>query len=290
MMPPLDDGILLPVQGGKSLSGKDLHMQADNELNGLPCDNISSKNDRYSEMTVMYWAWKNLKKLYPDVKYVGLFHYRRFFAFRNIPFTRFINKTESDIKSYRVNYQEVRRILESGRIILHQKSVFPVSIMTQYCLCYASEDYRTTKEVIRTKFPDYYDDFVTVMEHSNKGSLYNMFVMKYEDFGKYCEWLFAVMSEVEQLVPYHEYNSQQKRCLGAITERLMDVYVRKNKLKPSYTSIYFYDDSCMRAGYAWRFFAFVWRAAETLQTNLLFMICGISLSRLKAAIKKLLSR
>ena len=178
---------MLSVHGGKALSNSDLGLQNDNELNGLPCDNISNKNDSYCELTVVYWAWKNLRKLYPDVKYVGLFHYRRFFAFHNVPFTCFIKKSESDIESYKVNYQEVARILESGRIILPQKLVFPFSLMTQYCLCCVSEDYRRTKEVIRTKFPDYYDDFIKVMEQSNKGSLYNMFVMKYEDFEKYCE-------------------------------------------------------------------------------------------------------
>ena len=49
----------------------------------------------------MYWAWKNLKKLYPDVKYVGLYHYRRFFALRNTYFSCEFDVPESDIENYR---------------------------------------------------------------------------------------------------------------------------------------------------------------------------------------------
>ena len=92
---------MLPVQTGKSISDVSLNIQADNEINGQPCDNISSKNEGYSELTAMYWAWKNLKKLYPDVKYVGLYHYRRFFALRNTYFSCEFDVPESDIENYR---------------------------------------------------------------------------------------------------------------------------------------------------------------------------------------------
>ena len=293
-MPPLDDGILLPVQGGKALSKIDLGFQADNELNGQPCDNISEKNDSYSEMSVMYWAWKNLKRLYPDVKYVGLSHYRRFFAFRNVPFTDSIWKSESDIESYRINPQKVISILESGRIILPKKKVYPYSLMTDFCVCHVSDDYRTTREIIRTKFPDYYDDFITVMEHNNKMSHYNMFIMKYEDFEKYCEWLFAVMSEVESLIPYQHYNRQQKRILGSITERLLNVYVRKNKLKPAYSCVYFYDKNKKQKGFfksiLWAFSAFVCHGVEKLYDNFSFIISTSNLSGLKKNVRKLFSR
>ncbi len=289
-MPPLDDGILLPVQGGKAISQYDLGFQADNEVNGQPCDNISGKNDSYSEMSVMYWAWKNLKRLYPDVKYVGLSHYRRFFAFRNVPFSESIERAESDIESYRINPREVISILESGRIIIPKKKNYPYSLMIDFSVCHVSDDYKTTREVIRTKFPDYYDDFITVMEHNNKMSHYNMFIMKYEDFEKYCEWVFAVMSEVESLIPYQHYNRQQKRILGSITERLLNVYVRKNKLKPVYSSVYFYDKDVKPGGFLRRFGKFIFCVAKTLRNNLLFMILTSNSINLKRRIKNLFSR
>ena len=37
-------------------------------------DNISAKNCYYSELTGLYWVWKNVK----DPDYVGVCHYRRY--------------------------------------------------------------------------------------------------------------------------------------------------------------------------------------------------------------------
>ncbi|GBR74728.1 protein DUF4422, partial [Candidatus Termititenax aidoneus] len=71
--PPND--IFLPIHCGKALSNLDLGIQGDDTG-----DNISAKNKNFCELTGLYWAWKNLKKLYPNVEYVGLCHYRRYLA------------------------------------------------------------------------------------------------------------------------------------------------------------------------------------------------------------------
>lgn len=39
-------------------------------------DNISEKRGRFCELTVQYWAWKNV-----DADYYGLCHYRRYLSF-----------------------------------------------------------------------------------------------------------------------------------------------------------------------------------------------------------------
>ena len=39
-------------------------------------DNISEKRESFSELTVMYWAWKNV-----EADYYGLCHYRRYLSF-----------------------------------------------------------------------------------------------------------------------------------------------------------------------------------------------------------------
>ncbi|MBQ3455850.1 MAG: DUF4422 domain-containing protein [Synergistaceae bacterium] len=271
-VPPLDDGILLPVQTGKSISDVSLNIQADNEINGQPCDNISSKNEGYSELTAMYWAWKNLKKLYPDVKYVGLYHYRRFFALRNTYFSCEFDVPESDIENYRVDSQKVIKILESGKIILPEQMTFPFSVSTQYCVCHVSDDYRTIKEIIKTKFPDYYDDFLRVMEFSNKCFFYNIFIMKYEDFTKYCEWLFPVLFEIEAAVNTQHYSTYQKRVPAFIAERLFNVYIRKNNIKPAYFPILKYDCNAEHKDALTRLKQFIRRIRTDFRYSLLFTI------------------
>lgn len=71
------DSIFLPIQAGKAVSGFDLGIQGDDTGWG---DNISIKNPTFSEFTAWYWAWKNIKIVYPNIEYIGLAHYRRFFA------------------------------------------------------------------------------------------------------------------------------------------------------------------------------------------------------------------
>ena len=243
-IPYTEDGIMFPIQAGKAVSDTDLHIQGDNELDGHPCDNISGKNPSYSELTALYWTWKNLKKLYPDVKYVGWTHYRRFFAFDERRILRdIISKPASAIKDYRVNAAKVTRILEGGKIILAKKVCLGLPIDLHYWRCHHGKDYRTLKRIIKEKFPDYYDSFIRIMELNNKISLYCMFVMKYEDFENYCGWLFSVLSEAEKEVPYQNYSPYQKRVFAFMAERLLNVYVAKNNLKPEYFNVYLYDNS-----------------------------------------------
>ena len=80
---PKDD-IFLPIQVGAAISDVDLDMQRDDSINGKICDNISEKNKNYCELTAMYWAWKNIKEIYPNIDYIGLNHYRRYFDFKKI--------------------------------------------------------------------------------------------------------------------------------------------------------------------------------------------------------------
>lgn len=72
-----EDGCYLPLQVGKA--GKEaLGYQGDDTG-----DNISEKNPYYCELTGLYWAWKNL-----DAEYIGLVHYRRYFASKKRCFGR----------------------------------------------------------------------------------------------------------------------------------------------------------------------------------------------------------
>lgn len=65
---PSDD-IYFPIQCGKASTGLNLKMQGDDIG-----DNISARNQFWSEITGLYWFWKNMK----PVDCVGLCSYRRF--------------------------------------------------------------------------------------------------------------------------------------------------------------------------------------------------------------------
>ena len=61
-----------PVQAGAALTGISISDLKDNTGN-----HISEKNGNYSELTVLYWIWKNRENQGRDQDYIGLFHYRR---------------------------------------------------------------------------------------------------------------------------------------------------------------------------------------------------------------------
>ena len=152
-------------------------MQADNEVLGRECDNISHKNESYCELTAMYWAWKNLRAVCPDVRYVGLFHYRRFFAFdEKSCFTDVIVKPEQEILNYRIDLDSLLDVLEKGNVIVAKRMNLQRSVKQQYCLVHLSGDYQVLQNVIKDCFAGYYDAFLDVM-NGNKLSAYNMFIM-----------------------------------------------------------------------------------------------------------------
>ena len=243
-LPENQNNIFLPIHAGKSISTQKLNIQTDNEINNQPCDNISEKNAYYCELTAIYWAWKNIKTLYPNIKYIGLFHYRRFLAFNERKyFCDNITKNSKEILNYTINPQKIINILENSKIILPNYINFCSSLQIQYCLCCLSTDYNQAKKVVHDEFPDYYDSFIDVMEKNNHLHPCNMFVMKYDDFEKYCEWLFAVLASLENKIPYKNYDNYQRRVFGFLAERLLNVYVHKNKMKSRNFNLLMFDDN-----------------------------------------------
>lgn len=83
------DNVYKPIQVGKALNSN-LHLgyQTDNEGT-----NISRKNPYYSELTAIYWGWKNLQ-----LDYVGLVHYRRYLAIKKQKdkWASILTKTEAE--------------------------------------------------------------------------------------------------------------------------------------------------------------------------------------------------
>lgn len=283
-MPPNDDEILLPIQVGKALTDTDLHIQADNELNGLPCGNISSKNATYNELTAIYWAWKNIKKLYPDVKYIGLYHYRRFFAFDEQKFfASDINKPEEAIMNYSLDAEKIIRILEADRVILAKRSVFSSTAAAQYCMCHVSDDYRSLKNIIREKYPDYYDAFIDIMEKNNKLSPFNMFIMKYDDFVKYCEWIFGILPLIEPEIRKNS-NAYQRRLF--ISERLLNVYIHKHHMKAKYFNIFHYESQPENKSLPRKFFSCAYRFITQSKYNFIMLLVNFSFDSFIRKLKK----
>jgi hypothetical protein len=219
------DAMYMPIHAGKAISDVDLGFQGDDTG-----DNISAKNPNYCELTALYWAWKNLK----DIDYIGLNHYRRYFKFSCLPFKTYKTCSTEQFLEMKDTTFILDKHLGGHDIILAKKYTMPCSVADDYCKDLYSEDYRLLKKVVHDLFPDYYYSFCNVMEHNNKCSFGHLFITKREIFDDYCKWIFAILTEVEKLANIKEYSIYQARVFAFMAERLLNVYVSKNKLKIKY--------------------------------------------------------
>ena len=233
------DNIYIPIHVGKVLSKYDLGIQDD-----ATGDNISSLNSHFCELTGLYWAWKNLKR----TDYVGLCHYRRYFAFHEhtILSTPCCIKRSYEFKDLDLNIPNMDKLFAKYDIILPMREVYQYSIAIAYSADHISDDLKTLKEVIAEKYPDYIPSFDFIFRRNNKFSPYNMMIMRWEDFQKYCKWLFDILFELSARINIDNYNPVQTRIWGYLGERLLNVYVYKNKMKPKYYPVYLINDTKKR--------------------------------------------
>ena len=192
---------------------------------GFTCDNtgdnISEKNDHYSELTVLYWGWKNIK----DVEYIGLNHYRRYF--------------DADI-----NADNIEKWLGAADLIVVRS---PKMISQQECpdnLAHmtSQEDYYIFADTFLEIHPDYREGFVKYFYHSRFSYPYTMFISKKEIYDKFCEFMFPVFFAAEKRLKDHGY-SRQKRTIGYFGEYSLGLFVTCFNLKVKRIPIIFHDAS-----------------------------------------------
>lgn len=218
-----DDEMFLPIHVGKALSGVELPFQGDDTG-----DNISCKNKEYCELTGLYWAWKNLK----DVDIIGFCHYRRYFDFyykKGYPFN-VCQESEITNKKLKVPSRIIRKVYE-GKILIPSKKDFNVPIGHFYCKEHMSEDYRALVSVMEKQQENYRKSFRKIMEKGSRISLFNMFIMKWQDFDNYCSWLFDILHQLEQKIDVEGRDAYQRRVYGFLSERLLNVWLHANGKK-----------------------------------------------------------
>lgn len=211
---PKDD-IYIPLHVGRD--GKaDLGYIGDNSG-----ENISAKNANYCELTGLYWAWKNLK-----CDYIGLCHYRRYFAGKNIH----TNNAEKK-KALILHRKDYEKLLQEYDVILPVKRNYYIeTVRSQYEHAHNKRDLDEAEKIIKELYPEYSEAFTKVMSRT-KLYILNMFVMKKTLFDEYCSWLFNILFELEKRIDINSYNQYEARVFGFISERLFNVWLEKQQLK-----------------------------------------------------------
>lgn len=199
--------IYVPMQVGAALHDS-LGYLADNTG-----DNISSKNPHYSELTGLYWMWKNG----PKCDITGLCHYRRFFL-----------KNGKDL----LDVSDFEQILQYYDVITTEEGFYPggESIYAGYGYKHYTKDLDLTREAIEKHYPDYLQVYDEVMQ-GNGMYFANMMVTTQERMNAYAQWLFTILFEVEKHLDMTGYDDYNRRVYGFISERLLKVWICKNQYK-----------------------------------------------------------
>lgn len=185
----------------------------ENEKNDWSQDNIDSLNPWYCELTALYWIWKNDR----DSQYVSFEHYRRVFL-----------TSRSNWFNYRfLEEEEMEKMLKEKKIVLPLLHHFEKDIYSHYKENHVESDLTCMGETIHQMFPEYDEDFKTVMV-SHDIVLFNMFIMKKEDMDSYCSFAFPVLDEVFRIQKEDilKRDSYQQRSIGFLSERLFNVWIR----------------------------------------------------------------
>ena len=203
---PPEDPIYIPLQVGCD-KNPPLEYLRDNTG-----DNISGKNDRYSELTGLYWLWKNSS----FTGNIGINHYRRYFVKDGL---RLLDETDynSILKDYDIITSTAMKAKRSYRDF------------------YISEHDPEQLVLLEQAFRELYPEDLGVYNECMEGSLFyfgNLFVMKRAEFDIYCEWLFSLLSYVERRLDISMYDEYHRRVFGFLSEQLLMVWVRKRGLNP----------------------------------------------------------
>lgn len=216
------DKVYMPIHVGRK-GKEDLGYLGDNTG-----ENISIKNSNYCELTGLYWAWKNL-----NCEYIGLCHYRRYFAHK-LKSSKLEDKKQSIFTK-----DDYERFLQQYDVILPKKrNYFIETVRSQYEHAHNKRDLDEIEKIIRTQYPSYIEAFEKVM-NSRKLYIYNMFVMNKALFDEYCTWLFDILFTLEKRIDITNYDKYNARVFGFLSERLFNVWLEKKQLKIKTVNVVF---------------------------------------------------
>lgn len=196
----------LPVHVGAALSDADLGFQRDDEG-----DNISESNPRYSELTAIYWAWRNL-----DADAVGLAHYRRHFRGTGERNT--------------LTSSEASELLSRSPIVLPKRRKYYIeTVGDHYGHTFDTTHLTLLREVLEAKDSSALPAYDALLA-ARSAHIFNMFLMRRDMFDAYCEWLFPILFEVETRLDFTGMTPFEARVMGRLSERLMDTWISSRDL------------------------------------------------------------
>ena len=214
--PQLLPGYIHPLQVGAA--NTDMRIDALTDDTG---DNISERNVNYSEISGLYWVWKNRLSAANDTDeqtvterasdndeklYYGLAQYRRMFVF-----------TEDDLS---------RLVGNDVDVVLPWPLLYEPDINAHHERYLKDGDWQAMLTALRRLQPEYADAFGKILGQRYMYN-YNVILAKKQVLIDYCEWLFPILMLTEELtVP--KGSERADRYIGYMAEILETLYFMHN--------------------------------------------------------------
>ena len=227
--PVLQNSVYLPVRCGAVFDAHNKRKLIGDDTG----ENISYLRNTFCEMTVQYWAWKNVQ-----ADYYGLCHYRRYFSFSKAHFhendqgTVIFRKLNTCVDKFQLNDEEAAKktILPWDCTVTTPYNVRRHGCQNLYMQFERSanlneEALRMAVRILGQMHPadvEFADDYL------NGTLLYPccMFIMQRKIFFDYCQWLYPMLFAIQK-----ELETVQRKYLsmvvGHIAERFLGIYVTK---------------------------------------------------------------
>lgn len=202
---------ITPIQVGAALCEKRV-------ADLLDCDgeNISEKNVNYSELTALYWMWKNrlVKKSSNDKnEYYGLSHYRRI-----------LELSDDDILKLADNDVDV---------VLPYPMLYEPNIEMHHERYLADADWKALVVAVTELEPEYAKKLPDILSRKYFYN-YNIILAKKAILSEYCAWLFPILERTEELsIP--RGCDRADRYIGYMGETLTTLYFMVNESRLNIT-------------------------------------------------------
>ena len=234
----INDDVFIPVGCGAVYDNKNSQILGDDTG-----DNISKERFRLNEMTVLYWAWKNV-----EADYYGLCHYRRYFSFNEEEvFEK--NKfqlieeeilSSNTIEKHKINSNAVKKLISKNpNVDVFLPELFDISEIFDnkkftnrkrhenvVGKSFADNSIDILLDVIKEYAPEY-------LEYANKyysghhAFFCDTFIMKKAILDKYCNWVYPLLFEFEKRINYDNLSMNQTRIAAYFSEDLFSIFCFK---------------------------------------------------------------
>lgn len=202
----IDPDYMITMQVGAKMSDVEIAPILDDSD-----DNISEKNGNYSELTGLYWVWKNrvVGEKNKNDSFYGVAHYRRMLDF-----------SEDDL--YRLLSNDID-------VVLPYAMPYEPNIEAHHAKYLTNTEWNAVLTALQELQPEYAQEFKRILKQQYFYN-YNIFLAKPQVLDDYCSWLFPILFRIEEINDPSGIK-EPNRYIGYVGETLETLYFMYNKQK-----------------------------------------------------------